>query len=502
MPPWAWHVAAGLVPFLAYLRTLAPTVYGLDSAELTTGAWTLGIVHSPGCPLYLLLGRLFCMLPIGDVGYRMNLMSALFAAGAIVLLNAVLHRLTARRMIALATSWLLAFSYYFWTWAVVAELYALHLFIVGGLLLLVLRWKECPRAGRLWLIAFLFGLGMGNHMALLTLLPGFAWLVGRDASQPLRDPRVAVGALLSGLLGFVGIYLYLPLRHAAGPALDYVRDYFPNIHLDSWRGWLWMVGGQMFRRHFLQISPSDLIADAARLAHQLFSNFGLLGALTGMVGLVCGLRRDSESRDLTIALALMFAGHAGFILTYGVGDNIWMYSVVYLVWSVWIGLGLTAVATWLSNRGRADLVIVPQAAAVALALWLLLFNYTHVDLSRDDSARRLGERILHGVKPRAVLLGTWKDVPIIEYLQIVEHQRPDVRVLNLVFLGSEVGSYAAHYHLRQGISVYTTATNVFRGAQFEFQEKEKSACFEMHLGAGLEYQLKRCRPEPARGETQ
>src|SRR6185436_6410127 len=52
-------VLAALVPFLFYLRTAAPTVYGLDSAELTTGAYALGIVHAPGAPLYLLLGHVF-----------------------------------------------------------------------------------------------------------------------------------------------------------------------------------------------------------------------------------------------------------------------------------------------------------------------------------------------------------------------------------------------------------------------------------------------------------
>ena len=38
-----------------YLKTLSPTVYTFDSAELAAGAYSLGIVHSTGYPLYLLL---------------------------------------------------------------------------------------------------------------------------------------------------------------------------------------------------------------------------------------------------------------------------------------------------------------------------------------------------------------------------------------------------------------------------------------------------------------
>ena len=55
---------AGALPFAVYLRTMAPTVFGLDSAELTTGSYVLGIVHAPGSPTFLLLGHLFTWLPV------------------------------------------------------------------------------------------------------------------------------------------------------------------------------------------------------------------------------------------------------------------------------------------------------------------------------------------------------------------------------------------------------------------------------------------------------
>ena len=67
-------IAAFVVPFALYVFTMAPTVYGLDSAELTTGAYTLGIVHSPGAPTYMLLGHLFSkilvMLAFGSIFFR------------------------------------------------------------------------------------------------------------------------------------------------------------------------------------------------------------------------------------------------------------------------------------------------------------------------------------------------------------------------------------------------------------------------------------------------
>ena len=109
---WRWGGASlsFLLPFAVYVRTLAPTVYGLDSAELTTGAYCLGLVHVPGYPLYLLIGHLFTRLPIGNVGYRMNLMSAFFGALAVALFYLVLVRLCRRPLAALSAVLFLASS--------------------------------------------------------------------------------------------------------------------------------------------------------------------------------------------------------------------------------------------------------------------------------------------------------------------------------------------------------------------------------------------------------
>src|SRR5262245_22407638 len=99
--PWLAGAVAGLV----YWRTMAPTVFGLDSAELTTGAYVLGIVHAPGSPLFLLLAHVFTWLPFGDVGYRVNLLSVCAAAAAIAIVCAILLRLTGKRLLSVAAAW-------------------------------------------------------------------------------------------------------------------------------------------------------------------------------------------------------------------------------------------------------------------------------------------------------------------------------------------------------------------------------------------------------------
>ncbi|HET9494099.1 MAG TPA: DUF2723 domain-containing protein [Chloroflexia bacterium] len=81
---WA-GLALGLLALGLYLLTNSPTVNFTDSGELIAVAWTGGIAHPPGYPLYTLLGSLAIRLPFGDPAWRMNLLSVLFAAAAVSL---------------------------------------------------------------------------------------------------------------------------------------------------------------------------------------------------------------------------------------------------------------------------------------------------------------------------------------------------------------------------------------------------------------------------------
>ncbi len=92
-----------------YIRTAGPTLGGaFDSEEFQQVAYTLGIAHATGYPLYVLIGKVFTsLIPIGNIAYRMNLLTALIGAGAgtLVYLNA--YELTHRRMASIAAAALL-----------------------------------------------------------------------------------------------------------------------------------------------------------------------------------------------------------------------------------------------------------------------------------------------------------------------------------------------------------------------------------------------------------
>jgi succinate dehydrogenase hydrophobic anchor subunit len=66
-----------------YLITLAPSTAMWDTSEYIAAAYTLGLPHPPGNPLFVLLGRFFAILPIApNVAMRINILAALCSAGA------------------------------------------------------------------------------------------------------------------------------------------------------------------------------------------------------------------------------------------------------------------------------------------------------------------------------------------------------------------------------------------------------------------------------------
>ena len=85
---------AFFVSFAFYLAGLNGTVPSYrDSGDLIASIQTLGIAHPPGYALYVLLGKLFVtLLPFGNIAYRVNVMSALFAAFSISILYAVISK--------------------------------------------------------------------------------------------------------------------------------------------------------------------------------------------------------------------------------------------------------------------------------------------------------------------------------------------------------------------------------------------------------------------------
>ena len=128
---------------LAYGSTLAPGLSwangGADGGDLIAAAATGGVAHPPGYPLYLLLARLFQLIPIGTLAFRTNLLSLICTQLACVLLYKFLgKRLEAHQhanWIAFLCALAFGLSPQVWSQAVITEVYALHSLLIILILL-------------------------------------------------------------------------------------------------------------------------------------------------------------------------------------------------------------------------------------------------------------------------------------------------------------------------------------------------------------------------------
>lgn len=463
---------ATLSTFVLYLRTMAPTVYGLDSAELTAGAYLLGIVHAPGSPTFLLLGHLFTWLPFGDVGYRVNLVSATTAALAVGFVYGVLWQLTRLRLQSLAGAWLLATTYYFWISAVAAELYALHAAFITGLLWLALRWRERQQPAMLLTFGLLFGIGLGNHLTLAVLAPGFLILVAAGFPSIWRRPGLLAAAAGCVAAGWC-VYLYLPLRAAAGVEMNYARDF--GVDVTTWRGFWWMVTGSMFDNSLFGVPLRELPAEAVSYFYRLWSNFVGFGCLIAPIGLAADFHARPQIHK---ALMAMFAGHLLFVLTYDVGDKELMLLPTFIIWAMWTALGAGVVARFISERSAGAVAVSGAMLLLIMAAGNLILNYGRVDISQDWSARNRGEVLLSWLPVDALYLATWADAPILDYLRLVEGQRPDLTLSNVFLERGSRREALVERHLEEGKPVYATARVALKD-RFYFDYIETCDCFRV-----------------------
>src|SRR5215510_15075074 len=82
-PSYLAAAIAGFVVLCLYILTLSPTTAMWDTSEYISAAYTLGLPHPPGNPLFVLIGRVFAVLPIAPtVAMRINVLAALCSAGS------------------------------------------------------------------------------------------------------------------------------------------------------------------------------------------------------------------------------------------------------------------------------------------------------------------------------------------------------------------------------------------------------------------------------------
>src|SRR5437879_717934 len=149
------------VAFGLYHATLLPGFDFGDTGFLQATVSSATLTPRDGYPLYFAIGKLFLWLTRAEPARALNLASAVQAAVACGVLALVAAELAGSTAAAVAAALFFAGSYTFWSQAIIAEVYALHVLLVLVSLLLLLRWADRPTTRRLALFFASYALGFG-----------------------------------------------------------------------------------------------------------------------------------------------------------------------------------------------------------------------------------------------------------------------------------------------------------------------------------------------------
>ncbi len=414
--------------FAVYLLTLAPEVTFWDCGELSAAAWSLGIPHPPGYPLFCLIGKLFTFLPFGSIVYRLNVMSALFASGAVyilfLMLKKVLRGVPFSEWLSAAAALSLAFYSYFWGVSVVAAVRTLSIFLLAITAYFLLLFEESEDARWLYLSAFSLGFSLVSHESAYFVIPAFVlYLVSRRRTRKANVLLVSVSLFMLAWSTF----LYDPIRGHAGPLIDIGRpDTLRNIR------WVlkWDSYGSMFRSTMLNISS---FFTGAKIAVGL-------AALCILAGAVYLLRKRRWLLFMIIAGASFYFCMTFFTISaiavrkMGLLDKYYNPVFIFLVPALAVGVSFLWEKLPAKNR------LIPAIAALllfALPVFLLVSNYKALDNSKNFFAYDLAGNELNSLRPFSTIF-SWGDNGVfpVWYRQGVEKYRDDV-----FFIHAELLSY-------------------------------------------------------------
>lgn len=408
----------------AVLCALASPSVGLgDAGELTSAVFGLGVAHETGFSLYCLLGKLCTLIPVGEVAFRVAVLSALGAAAALAWLHAIVLRLGESFGVGRATATAAGFAaallclgnLTFFRAATGPEVYTPTLAAIALLLWLFERRQQFRAAGPL--LALVGGLSLGLH-GQLRILVGPAllvwglWRLRRGDRWPLWAPfALGLGA---------AVVAYLPLRAWRGPAADWAD---PRTLTQLFQH----LGASRIRASFAdEIWPSSLAiwADHVRLWGSLLESQLGVPALVAAAGGLWALLRREKTRALGVVLLVVVGGDSVYSLginPMGMAELQDGVPTVFVV-SLLAASGVLAAAL---RFGRGA----PFAATVlgCLCAGPAMFGDLDAKLHLDAAPSRPARRALDAAPARALLLTTTDDrSATIMYEMLVAGARPDL----------------------------------------------------------------------------
>ncbi len=230
-----------LISFIVFFLTVQCSVSFWDPGEISAASYSLMVPHPPGGPFWLLVGRIFSMIPFAnDIGFRINIVSVLSGALTVLLLYLIVIRIVEHYkrekysgfsdrlttyLSAAVGALALSFCDTFWFNATESNYFALSTFLFALIVWLMMLWLE--KSGTpgnekyIVLMAYIIGIAAGVHlMSVLAILTFIGVVVMKRyiTDDEMYKKSGYIFLLHLGILAFIAIIMWASQTNSQPPS--------------------------------------------------------------------------------------------------------------------------------------------------------------------------------------------------------------------------------------------------------------------------------------------
>lgn len=462
----------GVFVFIVYLFTMAPSVTEIDTGELSSVLFTLGIAHPTGYPLFSILGHLFTYIPLPVAGIvKLNILAALWCAMAVTVF--VLASKTVlenpgvfaainkpkkddkkskkigkpeniqlpvfpeevKILASVLGGLILAFNKTLWIQSSSIEVYSLHSLMILLVVLFLLKafvygsteLKFSIRDN--WLIfAFVLALSFSNHMSTLFIIPGIAYFYFLKNKFNASSIKKIGLMLLVFFPVLIALYAYIPLRASSNPVMNWgnaidIERLLRHVSAKQYQVWLFSsldAASKQFST-FLYLLFGNYTDEVTSFGE---FNISLFIIIAGIIAAYKYAKRFWGFLIITFSFTVLYA------INYSINDIETYFLLAFFALSFFAVFG----ALWLFKVLKSAKTGYAVPAALMLVFIIIQFAVNLKETNSNDVYifEDYTKAILNSVDNNSVVLGYQWDFYMSPayYFQNVENYRKDVTLID------------------------------------------------------------------------
>ncbi len=437
------------VVFIVLLSTSYPTISPYrDSGDMIVSSYTLGIAHQPGYPLYSILGKIFSFfVALGNIGYRMNLMSIIFSILSFLVLTKFFsyEEKTIYHILTLIGCSTYCFFSSVWSLSQVSEMYTIAGFFLCLVLFLFNKLVFTKNKKYFYLIIFITGISLGIHLTLISIfLSLILTYLGLQILQNVKLKFTFSDLMLFLVIFLLGltIFLFIPIRASTGPVSNWgdAKNFYRFIRLVT-RADLGILKLHP-EESKLEFSIKTLLSQTVHFIQMWYKQITFLGVILAVVSIVLFIK----SSDLKTKIEFVFSSLLFFMLgplffifsnlnpqkesTYAILEPQLVFPVCITVYWIVYGLKFGIKDFSISSKIRKPMSIILPILITILLFNLIFKNYPIHNRRNKFLSYDYAINLMHTLKYQSSLYDP-DDITtfVLRYFQLCHNMRKDIKLI-------------------------------------------------------------------------